>query len=132
MNAMLFLLVIILLAPVTQNSPVRLNDDSDWWSIIKDEGKPGGIEVQVQKAETAESNFKILGADLGHQYPLAKLGRPTSVQRGDAATGRSQVCYASQGGPTGDSHKVYLVLEDGEVHPAFCLLSGGPDRAGWH
>jgi hypothetical protein len=126
---MLVLLVSILLAPLTQTSPVRLNDDSDWWSIIKDEGKPGGIEVQVQKAETAESNFKILGADLGHQYPLAKLGRPTSVQRGDAGNFRSQTCYASSGGTTEDSNKVYLVFEDGEVTSAFYLFAGGPP---WH
>jgi hypothetical protein len=122
MNVMPFLLVGILLALVKQISPARLNDNSDWWSITRGEGEARGIEFQEQKTETAESNFKILGADLGHQSSAARLGRPTIVQRGDAATGRSQACYAS----IGDSNKVYLVFEDGEVTFAFYLFAGGP------
>src|SRR5215471_8778405 len=122
MNVMPFLLVGILLALIKQISPARLNDNSDWWSITRGEGEARGLEVQEQKAETAESNFKILGADLGHQSSAARLGRPTIVQRGDAATGRSQACYAS----IGDSNKVYLVFEDGEVTFAFYLFAGGP------
>jgi len=126
MNAVLLLLVGILLVPVMQSSPVRLNDDSDWWSIIRGEGEARGTEFQEQKTETAESNFRILGADLGHQSAPAKLGQPTIVQRGDAATGRSQICYAALHDAVGDFNKVYLVFEDGEVTSAFYLFAGGP------
>ena len=126
---MLVLLVILVFAPLTQGR-VRLDDNSDWWSIMRDEGQPRGIKVQEQKAETPESNFKILGADLGYQSPTAKLGQPTTVERGDAGNFRSQACYTSLDGPTTDSNRVYLVFEYGEVTSAFYLFAGGPPWSG--
>ena len=48
------------------------------------------------------------------------------MSRGDAATARSQICYASAD-PKGN---VYLVFESGEVQYAAYLFEGGPKRNG--
>jgi len=54
---------------------------------------------------------------------MKKMGKTTVVQRGDASTGRSQICYSSPG----KEPKIYLIFEKGEVNDAFYLFTGGPD-----
>jgi hypothetical protein len=90
-----------------------LADDSDWWSMLRaddsDEGAP------QQKREPPAGNLRILGIDLEENWDnsqlFRKLGPATTVQRGDAATGRAQTCYRSEAGQ-GDIH---LIFEGGEV-----------------
>jgi hypothetical protein len=54
------------------------------------------------------------------------LGKATVVERGDASTGRSQICYSS----LGKQSKTYLMFEKGEVNDSFYLFKGGPDWKG--
>jgi hypothetical protein len=112
-----------------QDSPLRYtNDNSDWWSLVRTDASGG--EVAVQNREPAPSNFKILDVDLGHDLfskAAAKLGKAQSIDRGDASTGRSQICYASlQDHPK----RIYLVFETGEVSDLFYLFADGPDWKG--
>jgi len=51
-----------------------------------------------------------------------KLGKATMVQRGDASTGRQQVCYASLGA----QEQVHLIFEQEEVGYTFYLFTDGP------
>lgn len=56
----------------------------------------------------------------------AKLGKARRVDRGDASSGRSQICYESvQNRP-----KIRLVFESGEVTDFFYLFADGPDWNG--
>jgi len=71
----------------------------------------------------------IAGVSLGeNQFTQAEaiFGKAAHIERGDASTGREQVCYKSRG----DSGKVYLVFEQGEVSDTFYLFSDGPDWNG--
>jgi hypothetical protein len=104
-------------------------DKSDWWSQLgRDDANRG---VTVQKREPAVSNFRILGIDLGDDDTLgkaaAKLGEAQSVQRGDASTGRSQICYASV---RDRPKRIHLVFESGDVSDWFYLFADGPDWKG--
>jgi hypothetical protein len=78
---------------------------------------------------TAASNFTILGIDLGDNDPLekvtAKLGKAQLVERGDASTGRHQICDASVNDP-----RIHLIFERGEVTDSFYLFADGPDWSG--
>ena len=92
-----------------------------------DESTP---DIAVQKREPAKSNFTILGVDLSDDDPLekatAKLGKAQLVVRGDASTGRHQICYVS----ANDRPTVHLIFERGEVSDSFYLFAGGPDWGG--
>src|SRR6266849_5677409 len=108
--------------------PGYTRDNSDWWSQIRTDDANGGIAVQ--KREPAASNFRILSIDLGDDDPLskatAKLGKAQRVERGDASTGRSQICYSS----VKDHPRIHLVFESGEVSNWFYLFADGPDWTG--
>lgn len=70
------------------------------------------------------SSFRILGIGLNEKLferAAAKLGSANIVQRGDASSGRSQACYVS----VGDTDKVHLIFEEGEVSFTFYLFVGG-------
>ena len=101
-----------------------MQDSSDWWSRNRNADE-ADEDVNVEKRILANSNFRILGIDLGETMfvrAAAKLGKATRVERGDASTGRQQVCYSSP-----DSHdKVHLIFEKGEVGYVFYLFSDGP------
>ena len=57
----------------------------------------------------------------------AKLGKAQVVTRGDASTGRAQVCYTSvQDQPS----PIHLVFESGEVSDWLYLFADGPDWKG--
>lgn len=108
----------------------RLDDSSDWWSANR--SPDADADVDVQKRELPSSNFRVLGVELGEgmfDHAAAKLGKATIVERGDASTGRSQVCYVS----TQPGEKVYLIFEQGEVDYSFYLFTGGPswDGSDW-
>jgi hypothetical protein len=108
------------------DSTVRLYDDSDWWSASRT--LDADESIKTQERELPRSNFEILGIRLNeHMFEkaAARLGTATTVERGDAATGRHQVCYVS----TQNEGKVYLIFERVEVDFTFYLFAGGP---GWN
>lgn len=83
-------------------------------------------DVAWQKREPPAGTLRILGIDLEENWVNSqlsgKLGPATTVQRGDAATGRAQTCYRSEAGQ-GDIH---LIFERGEVTENYYLFQGGP------
>lgn len=126
----IFIWAMILCATLAANCDaqgIRLKDNSDWWSLIRED--PHAPEIKPGNAPVDEKNFEILGIPLGeNQFQLAvtKLGKATQVDRGDASTGRHQICYVSAKNP----HKVYLILEFGEVEEVFYLFANGTAWAG--
>src|SRR5215471_18248821 len=102
------------------------SDNSDWWSQLR--GADDEV-IPTPGHEPAASNFKILGINLGDDMfneAEATLGKALRVERGDASSGRSQVCYVSvQGRP-----KTHLVFERGEVADFFYLFADGPEWNG--
>lgn len=106
---------------------VRIDDNSDWWSQLSADQPTESIPAQNK--EPAESNYSILGVSLGRNDPLqmafARLGQAQRVNRGDASTGRQQICYAS----VSDRPRIYLIFERGEVTDSFYFFAGG---ANWN
>ena len=101
---------------------VRLEDNSDWWSLTKENASD--VAIVFQERDLPRSNFRILGIDLGTgliDRAIQKLGVATTVERGDASTGRHQLCYVS----SDETSKAYLIFETGEVNDAFYLFRGG-------
>lgn len=101
-----------------------LRDNSDWWSMLRSADSDQGIPLQER--EPPPGNLRILGIDLvkegqTSQVP-SKLGAATTVQRGDAATSRAQMCYACEP----DRGDVHLVFEEGEVSKSYYLFEDGP------
>ena len=79
----------------------RPNDDSDWWSIIRQ--NDSDEIVKPQELDIPASNFRVLGVTVGKddlEGIQKKLGTATVVGRGDASTGRSQICYIGADGQT--------------------------------
>lgn len=105
-----------------------LADNSDWWSRLRTEETQ--VQIPEQKREPSPTNLRILGVDLAQNFHLtqaiARLGPVLAVQRGDAATGREQVCYVSEPG----AGNVHLIFEEGEVEESFYLFEGGPPWKG--
>ena len=120
------LLVLVCCLAVAQSRSIRLDDDSDWWSLVRREVYPDPeqiVGIKPQHTQLPASNFRILGVNVGDS-PAAALGDATEVKRGDAASGRSQRCYVSETGT------VHLIFEQGEIQNAFILFQGGPDWKG--
>lgn len=131
MRRVTFLLVISTVVPLLESAvqtapPANRSDNSDWWSQLR-----GADDEVIPTAgqEPATSNFRILGIKVGDDMfneAWAKLGKAQRVDRGDASSGRSQICYESvQGRP-----KIRLVFESGEVTDFFYLFADGPDWNG--
>jgi hypothetical protein len=102
-------------------------DSSDWWSYTRQEELP--IEqprqsIKFLSRKPAETNFHVAGITLGEKWDFSdvrsKFGKATEVQRGDAASGRDQICYLSSTG------NVHLIFELGEVDSLVYLFEGGP------
>ena len=107
-----------------------LHDSSDWWSLIRREEVPAEIPtIPRSNKPIEEANFEIAGVLLGENQftDLArKFGLADEIERGDAASGRHQICYRSAEG----SRQVHLIFEFGEVEGIFYLFEGGPDWKG--
>ena len=111
---------------IGQGTPLRL-DSSDWWSYTRQEGLPyqePRHPIHFQNREPAESNFQIAGVPLDaprHDFSVirSKFGEGNEVERGDAASGRNQICYVSTSG------SVHLIFEFGEVNSVLYLFEGG-------
>jgi hypothetical protein len=109
------------------DNTVRLSDDSDWWSINRGPDSDG--DAPTRKGELEAGTLQILGISPDENMfdrAAAKLGKAAVIARGDASTGRQQVCYRSAGTPA----NVYLVFEKGEVGFTFYLFTGGPTWEG--
>lgn len=119
------LLLPVLLSAQQKPTDVSMYDDSDWWSIIRQESPEENLKPREKDVQGA--NFRILGITVGSdelETIQAKLGKVAVVTRGDAGTGRQQICYQSLNG------KVHLAFESGEVQFAFYLFTKGPDWTG--
>jgi len=119
-------LLALLLVPQAhsqQFSTTHTDDNSDWWSLLRDDSPLAKLSPQPQEIEA--SNFEIAGVTLDYDQVLdkvpGKLGRAPLVSRGDASTARDQLCYASSRG----ANATYLILERGEVGLSFYLFAGG-------
>jgi hypothetical protein len=119
--------ILPLAAETVQTGPGYTSDNSDWWSYTR---RPEVDDEAIsQKREVSASNVEILGFKLNDETfgkVAAKLGKAIVVERGDASTGRSQICYSSPG----KQSKTYLIFEKGEVNDVFYLFSVGPDWKG--
>lgn len=122
------LFTILLVAPLAStqsDKTLRPNDDSDWWSIIRTNDsdevlKPQELHIPVSK-------FRVLGVTVGKddlEGIQKKLGTAKVLGRGDASTGRSQICYIGADGQT------YLNFEMGDIRYAFYLFDHGPQWSG--
>jgi len=125
-------LVLFFASPgLTQDSSIF--DDSDWWSTLRtlthlDLSAP---TTNTQQGELASTNFEILSVvlDVGKGFKAeAKLGKTIEVNRGDAALGRSQLCYSS----VGANPRVYLIFEAGGEgsDSSFYLFENGANWKG--
>jgi hypothetical protein len=111
-----------LLAGQVKYKTVRLEDHSDWWSVLNESFKSPHSK-RLDK-DLAPNNFEIEGFsldyDLSFQSVQKKLGHADIVERGDASTGREQICYVSEQNP--DTH---LIFEKGELNVVFYMIAGG-------
>jgi hypothetical protein len=104
-------------------STVHLEDNSDWWSITRED--TDAEHITFQERELSRGNFQILGIHLDEglfRRAEGEFGGATSVERGDASTARAQLCYVS----IGEATNTYLIFETGEVNNTFYLFNAGP------
>lgn len=118
------LLLVLIGSGLPQERPVRL-DSSDWWSFVRRaELPPGEPHQPVQHRAPEETNFNIAGITLGSPWGFSeirsKFGEGTEIERGEAASGRNQICYIS---PSGNTH---LIFEFGEIEAVLYLFKDGP------
>jgi hypothetical protein len=122
------LLFLVNVAPAAQTASVT-SDDSDWWSTLV---RFNHLDLSAPKTNTqnrapASRNFEIAGVVTGGnqiQKLTSEIGKANVVQRGDAASSRSQVCYLSRD----NSHEVHLIFEEageGDSY-SFYLFEDGP------
>jgi hypothetical protein len=123
---MLQAIVSTILALTLAGQALRIDDKSDWWSLLNENAPEPNIKAGNKPL--AKNNFRILGLTVGTQFEeiAAKLGKTQSLQRGDASSGREQVCYVSA-----NSRKtVHVIFEFGEAESVFYLITGGKDWNG--
>jgi len=104
-------------------STVHLGDNSDWWSLTRED--TDAERITFQERELSRGNFQILGINLDEglfRRAEGKFGRATTVERGDASSARAQLCYVS----IGEATSTYLIFETGEVNNTFYLFNAGP------
>jgi hypothetical protein len=96
--------------------------------VVNPERKRSRTESCDSQSRYERPQFNNRGVSLESDDPKAvekKLGRVKSVERGDASSGREQLCYVSSKG----AEKLYLIFEYGEVNATFYLFAGGRS---WH
>jgi hypothetical protein len=112
----------LLLSAQDPGKSVRLADRSDWWSILNENfdwpsDKPGDQAL-------AADNFELAGISLEDDPSFRpvkeKFGQVVTVTRGNASSGRSQVCYVSERNPP-----AHLIFEEGELNLSFYLFAEG-------
>ena len=127
MRVLKALVVAALLCPLLLSAQdpikkVRVADRSDWWSILNENfywpvEKPASEELSTENFEIAGFN---LPDDPTFRSVKEKFGQAVTVTRGDASSGRYQVCYLSERNPP-----VHLIFEEGESNLSFYLFDEG-------
>ena len=123
-------LLVSVLPIVGRAQTTRLDDSSDWWSILRMEEDINGPDKEVKSSSKPikDTNLRIAGIALreaSFKQVTARFGKAAEVERGDAASGRTQVCYVSVGEP-----KIHFIFETGEVESIFYLFAGGKNWNG--
>jgi hypothetical protein len=123
------LIILFCVSIVVHSQTVPLKDRSDWWSINNERFHPPN--VKVRNGSVAVGTFQIAGVELGSSSQFdrlaAQMGKAPVAERGDASTGRQQVCYMATEGP----RNVYLIFEFGSAEQSsFYLFSDGQDWVG--
>ena len=124
---LLFVFVCLFLSEVTLGQAVKLKDRTDWWSINNE--RSSRATPKISNENIAVGTFQIAGVTLGRdQFKkfAANMGEAPTVERGDASTGRQQVCYVAAGAAT----KPYLIFEFGEDETNFYLFADGAEWTG--
>lgn len=126
-------LAFMLLPIAAQEGSHITTNDSDWWSVaakynLMDFSAP---DANLQHRMPSLSNFEILTVSLSTEQFGAiatQLGQAQVVERGDAASGRSQVCYVS----VDESPRVHLIFEQEREGSGFSfyLFEDGPQWDG--
>jgi hypothetical protein len=119
-------LALTLIAWTGFGSRLSMADDSDWWSVIREDGPFACSTLSKEKPNAA--NFVIASVDLRHADPIRdaeKQVEKTSeiMTRGDAATGRTQICFKS----ASEKGRFKLIFEKGEIESVAYLIDGGPN-----
>jgi hypothetical protein len=126
MRLKLVIFSVLLFAMASAQQSKRVQDNSDWWSVMRTDEPAWNKPDQIR---TPEASLQILGISLLDpkisEQIERKIGRTVEIDRGDAATGRHQFRYVSVRDP-----KTYLTFEFGEVDSALYLFSTGPDWNG--
>jgi hypothetical protein len=105
---------------------VRIEDTSDWWSIINP--KFPYPKTKLLNKDIPVANFQINGFKLRtvtFEQVAAKFGKAKIVDRGDASIGRSQACYVSS-----DSPVIHFIFEYAEDQTIVYLFQNGADWKG--
>jgi hypothetical protein len=122
------LVVEILICTNLNAQNFRLEDNSDWWSINREQYS--GLPAKSRRNHFDTRNFKIHGLSLDtldFSAVASIFGKASVVERGDASTGRSQICYVSND----SSEQIHMVFEFGEGQiSTFYLFRGGVDWNG--
>jgi hypothetical protein len=123
------LALILVACTIGVGSSFWRGDDSDWWSLQKDD-KPFACST-LSKEKPNGANFVIAGVNLRDEEPVrdAEKEIPTTseiltVTRGDAGDSRTQICFKS----SSEKGRFKLIFEEGEAGAsAAYLIDGGPD-----
>jgi len=108
-------------------------DNSDWWSLLGHEQRRHNGPAPRDERLPA-SNFTILGINFGNgsffESGFAEVEHAIDaapiVERGDAGSSRSQICFKSDS----DNGRYKLIFERGEVSSIAYMLDGGPEWKG--
>src|SRR4051812_48283955 len=111
-----FVLLLLSHSQSQQPNHVRLEDNSDWWSLMKDDTV--GMHIRPHATLLRNADLTIAGIRLGKDSGDVpkRFGVTTEIERGDAAVGREQLCYRSLTGG------VFLIFEWGEEESAAYLF----------
>jgi hypothetical protein len=106
-----------------------MDDNSDWWSLLRDVRQELPCSP-LSKEKPNAANFVIAGVDLRHAEPIRdaeeKVAKTSEkMTRGDAATGRTQICFKS----ASEKGRFKLIFEEGAggLPSVAYLIDGGPD-----
>src|SRR5690349_16633249 len=117
-------IVALLLTAYAGNSQY-LNNGSDWWSLIGHAGGGGYFDppyYPTRDRRLPAPDFVILGVDLQAESPIDqaknRIGMAPVLSRGDASTGRAQICFKS----ALDDGRYKLIFEEGELDSVVYMI----------
>jgi hypothetical protein len=112
----------------TGSGSSQMDDNSDWWSLLREVRPEACSTLSKQKPDGA--NFVVIGVDLRHAEPIRdaeeKVAKTSEIMtRGDAASGRTQICFKS----SSEKGRFKLIFEEGAggLPSVAYLIDGGPD-----